>query len=279
MKKALNKWYKAETDNKLKLKTGGVSKYFLQDHLGSTTALTNSSGSVVESATYDSFGNSTNNLSTRYQFTGREFDADLGLQYSRARWYDATLGRFVSEDPIGFGGGDVNLFGYVKNRPLMYKDPKGLDIVVIENGPTDGNPIGHTALGVTGCGVITYGNANPNNPGINGICGGFKEYINREAQRRDTILYVIPTTPEQDKLAIDKAFEIDYWRPALAFKTIGLDNCSIRSNEILDAANVPNNTWLPYLYPGSAGRRAYNLGSPPYYVPQNTTVVMFPLNY
>jgi RHS repeat-associated protein len=112
-------------DNKLKLKTGGVSKYFLQDHLGSTTALTNSAGSIIESASYDSFGNSTNNLSTRYQFTGREFDADLGLQYSRARWYDATLGRFISEDPIGFAGGDVNLYGYVGNNPLRFVDPSG----------------------------------------------------------------------------------------------------------------------------------------------------------
>ena len=100
-------------DNKLKLKTNGVSKYFLQDHLGSTTALTNSSGSIVESATYDSFGNATGNLTTRYGYTGREFDADLGLQYSRARWYDATVGRFISEDPIGFAGGDVNLYAYV----------------------------------------------------------------------------------------------------------------------------------------------------------------------
>jgi RHS repeat-associated protein len=113
-------------DNKLKLKTGGVSKYFLQDHLGSTTALTNSSGNVVESASYDSFGNSTNNLSTRYQFTGREFDSDIGLQYSRARWYDATLGRFISEDPIGLNGG-INQFGYVGNNSSNLVDPSGLD--------------------------------------------------------------------------------------------------------------------------------------------------------
>jgi RHS repeat-associated protein len=111
-------------DNKLKLKTGGVSKYFLQDHLGSTTALTNSSGSVVESATYDSFGNSTGNLSTRYGYTGREFDADLGLQYSRARWYDAKLGRFISEDPIGLNGG-INDYAYVKNNPVNKIDPSG----------------------------------------------------------------------------------------------------------------------------------------------------------
>jgi YD repeat-containing protein len=72
-------------DNKLKMVTNGVSKYFLQDHLGSTTALTNASGSVIESATYDSFGNATGNLSTRYQFTGREYDNAIGLTYYRAK--------------------------------------------------------------------------------------------------------------------------------------------------------------------------------------------------
>jgi RHS repeat-associated protein len=113
-------------DSKLKLKTGTVSKYFLQDHLGSTTALTNSSGSVIESATYDSFGNSTGNLSTRYGYTGREFDADLGLQYSRARWYDATLGRFISEDPIGLNGG-INQYSYVDGNPQNFVDPSGLE--------------------------------------------------------------------------------------------------------------------------------------------------------
>ncbi len=114
-------------DNKLKMVTNGVSKYFLQHHLGSTTALTNSSGSVIESATYDSFGNATGNLSTRYQFTGREFDKDIGLTYYRARWYSSELGRFVSEDPIGFGGKDVNLYGYVWNSPMKFVDPKGTD--------------------------------------------------------------------------------------------------------------------------------------------------------
>jgi RHS repeat-associated protein len=112
-------------DNKLKMVTNGVSKYFLQDHLGSTTALTNSSGGVIESAAYDSFGNATGNLSTRYQFTGREYDNAIGLTYYRARWYSSELGRFVSEDPIGFAGGDVNLYAYVGNNPLRFVDPSG----------------------------------------------------------------------------------------------------------------------------------------------------------
>lgn len=64
---------------------------------------------------------------TRYRYTGREYDDFTGLYYYRARYYDANLGRFISEDPIGFNGGDVNLFGYVRNRPLKYKDSLGLD--------------------------------------------------------------------------------------------------------------------------------------------------------
>ncbi len=79
------------------------------------------------SNSYDSFGNPTNtSFPSRYQFTGREFDNFTGLQSSRARFYDPNLGRFVSEDPIGFGGGDVNLFGYVRNKPLIFRDSRGL---------------------------------------------------------------------------------------------------------------------------------------------------------
>jgi RHS repeat-associated protein len=113
-------------DNKLKMITNGTAKYFLADHLGSTTALTDSSGNVSSSANYDSFGNTTRNLSTRYQFTGREFDNFTGFTFYRTRWYDGRIGRFVSEDPIGLNGGDINVFGYVKSNPINFKDPLGL---------------------------------------------------------------------------------------------------------------------------------------------------------
>lgn len=114
-------------DNKLKQKTGSTSKYFLQDHLGSTVGLADASGAITESNSYDSFGNASNSsFSSRYQFTGREFDSFTGLQYNRARWYNPQIGRFISEDPIGFRGGDVNLYGYVRNNPVNYFDPLGL---------------------------------------------------------------------------------------------------------------------------------------------------------
>jgi RHS repeat-associated protein len=62
----------------------------------------------------------------RYQYTGREFDAETDLQYNRARYYDATTGRWISQDPLGFDAGDSNLYRYVTNRPTGATDPSGL---------------------------------------------------------------------------------------------------------------------------------------------------------
>ena len=113
-------------DNHLR-QTNAVSgaSYFLTDHLGSTAALTDVSGNVREQLNYDSFGNGGVSALTRYTFTGRERDPDTGLMYNRARFYDPQLGRFISEDPIGLGGG-INQFAYVGNNPLSGTDPSGL---------------------------------------------------------------------------------------------------------------------------------------------------------
>jgi len=102
----------------------GVS-YFLTDHLGTTTSLTDGSGTVVETLNYDSFGNNAGSARTRYTYTGRERDPDTGLLYYRARFYDPQLGRFISEDPIGLAGG-INYYAYVANSPVNYTDPSGL---------------------------------------------------------------------------------------------------------------------------------------------------------
>jgi RHS repeat-associated protein len=117
-------------DNKLRLTDSRLAAtgplYFVQDHLGSTTALTNSLGVAVSQVSYDSFGNPTAGANlTRYTYTGREFDSDSGLYYYRARWYDPKVGRFISEDPIGFDGG-INWFSYVANNPTNAIDPLGL---------------------------------------------------------------------------------------------------------------------------------------------------------
>ena len=62
----------------------------------------------------------------RYAFTGREFDVETQLQYNRARYYDATTGRWISQDPMGFDAGDSNMYRYVTNAPTNQTDPSGL---------------------------------------------------------------------------------------------------------------------------------------------------------
>lgn len=115
----------AGVDEKLRQTDIGIaSYYFLQDHLGSTSALTNSSGALISQSQYEAFGASTGSSLTRYGYTGRELDSLTGLMHYRARWYDPQQGRFMSEDPIGFDGG-LNLYGYVGNSPMMYTDPSG----------------------------------------------------------------------------------------------------------------------------------------------------------
>lgn len=89
-------------------------------------------GNVVEGYAYDSFGNITKEKYTEgietlnpYRYTGREYDTD-DLYYYRARYYDPTLGRFITSDPIGFLSGDTNLYRYVGNDPINFVDPLGL---------------------------------------------------------------------------------------------------------------------------------------------------------
>jgi RHS repeat-associated protein len=104
--------------------TGSFS--LLTDKLGSTLALSDVNGNMATSYTYDPFGVTTitGSSTNPYQFTGRE-NAGNGLYYYRARYYNSTLGRFISEDPAGFDGGDTNLYAYVLDNPTNYTDPSG----------------------------------------------------------------------------------------------------------------------------------------------------------
>jgi RHS repeat-associated protein len=116
-----------DIDDKLRQSGGAFGTlYFLQDHLGSTAALTSAGGALIEQQQYEAFGANAGSVRTRYGYTGRERDDLTGLMYYRARWYDTQLGRFLSEDPLGFGGGDVNYYSYVENDPTNSDDPLGL---------------------------------------------------------------------------------------------------------------------------------------------------------
>jgi RHS repeat-associated protein len=106
---------------------GTGTRALLPDALGSTTALGDSAGNLQTQYTYEPFGyvSQTGQANgNSYKFTGREDDG-TGLYYYRARYYQPRLQRFVSEDPIEFSGGDLNLHAYVFNSPTNYTDPTG----------------------------------------------------------------------------------------------------------------------------------------------------------
>lgn len=105
--------------------TGTLS--YLADIVGSTIALTRSTGVTSSTYTYAPYGESSvADLSRNpFQFTGRENDG-TGLYYCRARYYDPTRGRFAAQDPIGLMGGDTNFYIYANQNPLRWLDPFGL---------------------------------------------------------------------------------------------------------------------------------------------------------
>ncbi len=104
----------------------GNTSYLHADGLGSIVKETNSAGAVTLTRQYDAWGNLEQGADQPgYAFTGREWDPETGLYYYRARYYDPKVGRFISEDPIGFEEG-VNFFQYTRSKPTMGTDPLGL---------------------------------------------------------------------------------------------------------------------------------------------------------
>ncbi len=118
----------SETDN------NNVTTYLLQDGLGSTTGLTNSSGSVTDTYTYDAFGATKTHTGTSpnvWKFTGEQNDVTVNQSpyYLRARYYDPVIGRFLTRDP--WPANSVNVqsldrYPYVYNDPAALIDPYGL---------------------------------------------------------------------------------------------------------------------------------------------------------
>ena len=98
-------------DETLQRTDAAGARSFLTDGLGSTLALTDSAGLVQGEYIYEPFGKTTATgvaSTNAFKYTGREDDG-TGLYYYRARYYHPALQRFISEDPIGFAGGDVRV--------------------------------------------------------------------------------------------------------------------------------------------------------------------------
>lgn len=103
------------------------ASYFIPDALGSVIGLADSASTIQTEYSYEPFGKTAatgaSNTSP-FQYTSRENEGS-GLYYYRARYYHPGLQRFISEDPIGFVGGDPNLYAYTRNSPTIFRDPSG----------------------------------------------------------------------------------------------------------------------------------------------------------
>lgn len=131
----------------------GSVYFYLPDHLGSPSMVTDAAGSVVEESVFYPYGKDrkrTGTFDSEYRFTGKELDDETGLHYFGARYYDALTGRFVSVDPlwvekisqspIGKNSENrleqVNLYSYGGNNPSKFFDKNGEEICSIIIGVT-----------------------------------------------------------------------------------------------------------------------------------------------
>lgn len=109
---------------------GGATYRILTDHRGSPRLVVDvATGAVAQRLEYDEFGRVLTDTSPGFQpfgFAGGLYDADTGLVRFGRRDYDAEAGRWIAPDPLGFAGGDANLYGYVMSDPLNHVDPSGL---------------------------------------------------------------------------------------------------------------------------------------------------------
>jgi len=163
------------------MERGGKVYFYHQDGQANVTHLTDASGITVCSYRYDSFGRTQpcQNVANPYGFAGREYDAESGLYYMRARYYDPSLGRFLSPDPLdlaslllaaqdrragvallpassaalvrypGLGAlrspQQLNPYSYALNNPAAYRDPSGLKCgvyVIMGSEPSQGGASG-----------------------------------------------------------------------------------------------------------------------------------------
>jgi RHS repeat-associated protein len=148
----------------------------ISDHLGSPRLIIDTSdGSIAQRMDYDVWGNVHQDTKPGFQpfgFAGGIYDLHTGLMRFGVRDYDPETGRWTIKDPIGFAGGDPNLYGYVLNDPINYLDPNG----------EIGGPV-LVGLGLLGsvAAVIAFNNK------LSDTADGLKETINEKEANQNAI--------------------------------------------------------------------------------------------
>ena len=150
----------------------GVVYRIASDYLGSPRVVINTNdNTIVQRMDYDEWGNVTLDTNPGFQpfgFAGGIYDQHTKLTRFGARDYDAESGRWTARDPIGFAGGDTNLYGYVSNDPIQFVDSLGLERTRAFNPANTGSGGGATvslnvSLGPFGANISKSGLTIPAN--------------------------------------------------------------------------------------------------------------------
>ncbi|MBF7074233.1 DUF2778 domain-containing protein [Glaciecola sp. MH2013] len=116
----------------------GIPRYVHVDHLGSPVAETSQTGAIVWKERYTPFGETLDNPDGNKDdqgYTGHVSDSETGLVYMQARYYDPVIGRFYSNDPVGFKNvHNFNRYAYANNNPYKYVDPDGREATAYYSG-------------------------------------------------------------------------------------------------------------------------------------------------
>ncbi|MEM7706890.1 MAG: RHS repeat-associated core domain-containing protein [Pseudomonadota bacterium] len=122
-------WYD-EADLLIGLRQGTEVFYVASDPVGSPRVIVDSTGTLVRDISYDSFGRIVSDSNPAFPmvlgFAGGVADPATGLVRFGFRDYDPEIGRWTSADPLLFAGGQFNLYAYVNNNPLEFRDPTGM---------------------------------------------------------------------------------------------------------------------------------------------------------
>ncbi|MEO8062401.1 MAG: RHS repeat-associated core domain-containing protein [Pseudomonadota bacterium] len=128
-------------------------RYLYADERGSIVAVTDTAGTVLNLNTYDEYGVPGSANAGAFQYTGQIWLPELGMYYYKARMYSPILGRFMQNDPIGYGDG-MNMYAYGANDPLNGVDPTGQSMLVKWDTYCSGNcGSGYINTGVAGLGT------------------------------------------------------------------------------------------------------------------------------
>jgi len=164
--------------------------------VGSLRAVSNADGDIIKEIAYDSYGNvlsdSNPGFKVPFGFAGGLYDSDTGLVHFGFREYDPLTGKWTAKDPLLFGGGDSNLYGYVLGDPVDLVDPWGLltQFFVWRGAGYGSSAFGHVSIAINN---ISY-SWGPHGMDIRPVA----DYINKQIAFRSGIVAQIPLTVSQE---------------------------------------------------------------------------------